>query len=305
MLNINLKQLEVFVTVAQLQSFTLAAQQLYITQSTASTHVRGLEQQLGGDLFVRGSKRQTALTPLGALILPRAQEILTQCTQLENLARPNQNTDLLCLAASTVPSRCLAPALMAGFSAQMPQCRYQLQNADSQKVHELLRQRTIRLGLVGTRLLEEGCTYQLLCQDKLILAAPALPRYSQLAQKGALGSQLLTEPMLCREEGSGTHQQLLWYVEQLGMDTQCLNIVARIEQPQTILDAVAQGLGVTVCSALYAKPWIDAGRILAFELQQESLYRGLYLVYRSDSMLSACEKAFVNFCRQHAPFSPL
>lgn len=303
MLNINLKQLEVFVTVAQLQSFTLAAGQLYLTQSTVSTHVRMLEEHLGGELFMRSNKRKLQLTTLGQLVLPRAEEILNNCHQLEQIVRPAQDTDLLHLAASTVPSRCLIPLLMSEFSQKMPHCRYQLQHADSQQVHQLLRNHSLRLGLVGSRLLEEGCTYQLLCQDKLVLLTPNNPKYQALLKKGVYGCGLLKDPMLCRSESSGTHQQLLRYVEQLGMDTTDLSIIAQIEQPSTILDAVANGMGVTVCSDLYARPWVESARVLRFELEQESLYRGLYLVWRTDTVLSRCEKAFVAFCRENAPFA--
>ena len=58
MLDINLKQLEVFVTTAEYGSFTRAADTLYLSQSTVSSHIRGLEDSLHTMLFYRSAKRK-------------------------------------------------------------------------------------------------------------------------------------------------------------------------------------------------------------------------------------------------------
>ena len=71
MLDINLKQLEVFVTAAEYGSFTRAADVLYLSQSTVSSHIRGLEETLGSPLFDRSAKRKVALTETGERIYPR------------------------------------------------------------------------------------------------------------------------------------------------------------------------------------------------------------------------------------------
>ena len=65
MVNINLKQLEAFVTVADCGSFTEAAEQLYVAQSTVSGHIRALEEELGSTLILRSGKRKLSLTESG------------------------------------------------------------------------------------------------------------------------------------------------------------------------------------------------------------------------------------------------
>ena len=62
MLEINLKQLEAFVTTAELSSFTKAAEALYLTQSTVSAHINAMEQVMGVRLIQRGSRRRVQLT---------------------------------------------------------------------------------------------------------------------------------------------------------------------------------------------------------------------------------------------------
>ena len=65
MLEINLKQLEAFVTTAEYASFTKAAEALYLTQSTVSAHINAMEEALGVRLIQRGSRRRVQLTVEG------------------------------------------------------------------------------------------------------------------------------------------------------------------------------------------------------------------------------------------------
>ena len=82
MLDINLKQLEVFVAAAEYGNFTRAADVLYLSQSTVSSHIRGLEETLGSPLFDRSAKRKVALTETGERIYPTAREIVDRCRVL-------------------------------------------------------------------------------------------------------------------------------------------------------------------------------------------------------------------------------
>ena len=89
----SLKQLEVFVTVAELNSFTLAAERLYLTQSTVSSHIQLMEQALGVSLFVRGTRRQIHLTPEGERIYLSVKKILADCQNLKELVQ-NEQADI-------------------------------------------------------------------------------------------------------------------------------------------------------------------------------------------------------------------
>ena len=268
MVEFNLKQLEVFVTVARLGSFTRAAQALYLTQSTVSAHIQALERALGGPLFQRTTRRQICLTWQGEAALPMAREILDRCQALQGLAGPGGEGETLDLAASTVPAQCLLPGLMAGFSRLRPGCRFRLRKGDSAQVHRLLEEGTVAVGFVGAALEPD------------------------------LGRALLGEPMLCREPGSGTRQRFDAYLEQLGVEPAGLRIVAQIDQPDALLGAVASGLGVAVCSALAARDRLEQGSLLSFQMEEEGCRRSLYLVTRRDRILTELEAEFCRFVRE-------
>ena len=297
MVEFNLKQLEVFVTVARLGSFTQAAQALYLTQSTVSAHIQALERGLGGPLFQRGARRQVCLTWLGERALPMAWEILDRCRGLQALAQ-SDGEEVLTLAASTVPAQCLLPALMAGFSKCRPGCRFRLRKGDSAQVHRLLEEGSASIGFVGAALDQAAYRYQPVLEDKLVLVTANLPRFRALRERGAMGRALLEEPMLCREPGSGTRQRFDAYLERLGIQPSELRVVAQIDQPEAILGAVESGLGVSVCSALVVQDRVERGSLLTFELEEEGFHRSLYLAVRRERELSPLELAFCHFVEE-------
>ena len=298
MVEFNLKQLEVFVTVARLGSFTRAAQALYLTQSTVSAHIQALERALGGPLFQRTTRRQICLTWQGEAALPMAREILDRCQALQGLAGPGGEGETLDLAASTVPAQCLLPGLMAGFSRLWSGCRFRLRKGDSAQVHRLLEEGSASIGFVGAALDQAAYRYQPVLEDKLVLVTANLPRFRALRERGAMGRALLEEPMLCREPGSGTRQRFDAYLERLGIQPSELRVVAQIDQPEAILGAVESGLGVSVCSALVVQDRVERGSLLAFELEEEGFHRSLYLAVRRERELSPLELAFCHFVEE-------
>ena len=86
MIEYTLRQLEVFAAAAEQESLTRAAELLHLTQSTASTHLRTLEQVLGVTLLLRRGQGGVALSEDGQRLYPLAKKILSQCQALSEAA---------------------------------------------------------------------------------------------------------------------------------------------------------------------------------------------------------------------------
>lgn len=89
----NLKQLEAFVHVAEGESFSKAAKELFLTQPTVSAHIAGLEKELNARLFVRNTK-EVKLSEEGKLLYDSAKQIVAlqkkfEKTFLENERKKN------------------------------------------------------------------------------------------------------------------------------------------------------------------------------------------------------------------------
>lgn len=293
----NLKQIEAFVAVVELDGFTRAAEKLYLTQSTVSAHIRLLEQALGVPLLVRSTRRRICLTAEGERIYPAAKKILTDCHNLSALVQREPTEMPLSLGASTVPAQYVLPGLLADFLKRHPNSRYLLKRGDSAQIHALLKSGDIQFGFVGTMLEPDTLDYVPLAEDKLVLVTENSKRFRELQQKGVWGRALLKEPTVAREEGSGTDRSVRDYMLRSGLAVENLQIVARIDNPETIKSMVARGVGVSVLSALAVREEVAAGKLLQFEMEPESLTRNIYLVRRKEPAGSRLAQQFVQFIR--------
>ena len=201
MLEINLKQLEAFVATAEYRSFTKAAEAMYLTQSTISSHISALERILGVRLIQRGARQRVALTEEGERVYRESKHILNQCQALQDMG--NQSTEnQLTLGASSVPGQCLVPELMASFLNRYPDSRYVQLRGDSMQIHRYLEQGKCRLGFVGTAINRQSFHYHAVAEDRLVLITPNTPRFARMKEQGVLGCELLEEPMIIQNIGT-------------------------------------------------------------------------------------------------------
>lgn len=294
MLEINLKQLEAFVSTAEYSSFTRAAEKLYLTQSTVSAHIHALEEVLNTQLILRGSRKKFALTEDGKRVYMAAKDILVRCQALQDMPVLNQSGELF-IGTSTVPAQYLLPALMSGFLRKHSDARYLLRRGDSDQVHRLLEQGEVRLAFVGAASDRRNFTYHALIDDRLVVVTANNERYRALQERGVSGRELLTEPVIAREESSGTQHAVDSYLRQKHISPDCLHLVARMDNPEAIKTSVAQGMGVSVLSQLSVRDELDSGKLLSFDLEPEGTYRKIYLTWRKDTVLTPLEQRFANY----------
>ena len=207
MSNINLKQLEVFAAVVEYGSFTEAANQLYMAQSTVSSHIHALEEILQTSLFHRGTKKNGTLTDDGKRVYQLARDVLEKCRALETGLVEEKRSELR-IGASTAPSCQLVPSFVAAFSRRRSDCCVSLRHGDSSAVQEMLLEREIQVGFVGSADNRQELSYECIAKDRLVLIAPNQERYAAMQAQGRLGRELLTEPLLSREYGSGTQEMV-------------------------------------------------------------------------------------------------
>lgn len=295
---ISLRQLEVFVAVAEAGGFLRAAEELFLSQSTVSAHVSALEAALGEKLFRRGEHRQTVMTASGQQVYPAAKRILADRDALMDMFADAETDGPLLLGASTVPGQHLLPRCLAAFQQKYPNTRCRLRRGDSAAIHRLCADGEVRLGLVGARLEPERFCYIPLAQDTLVMATQNSARYRELHARGVYGRELLGEPTVAREEGSGTDLTVRNYMRRIGFPDDDLDILARVDDPEAIKRMVAQGVGVSVLSSLAVEHEVEEGRLLAFRMDEDGLRREIYLIYRNDLRLSRTERMFTELLRR-------
>lgn len=275
----NLKQLEAFVRVAETKSFSAAAKMLFLTQPTVSAHIASLERELNTCLLIRNTKG-VALSESGKELYAYAEQML----ELEQKIRERfgltgrQPGSVLRIAASTIPSLYLLPDIMARFRKEYPEEQLKLFETDSSGVVEMILSHKADVGFTGTVLEKGSCTYIPFYQDELVVLTPSSERYRE-RKNDDIVSWILEEPVILREEGSGTRKEALRLLAQTGVDISKLNVAAMMENQETIKRSVGSGMGISILSKLAAKEEIDSGKLLAFPLGETGGKRNINVVY--------------------------
>ena len=296
MLKINLKQLEAFVATAEFSSFTKAAEELFLTQSTVSSHVGALESTLGIRLIQRGARQRVMLTREGEQVYREAREILDRCQALQELKNQAQENRLV-IGASSVPGQCLMPEIMGDFLAVSPGCHYVQLRGDSIRIHDYLAQGKANLGFVGVAANPKEYHYHPVAEDRLVLISANREPFQSLHRSGTSGLELLDRPMILREENSGTRQEMERYLRSKNIDPEKLHVIAQIDNPEAIRSSVSRGLGVSIMSVLAAREYLLTEQLLSFELGDQGAFRKIYLCWRKDALLSAAEQRFLEFVK--------
>lgn len=294
MLDISIRQLEVFVATAEYCSFTKAAEDLHLTQSTVSMHIRTLEEVLGACLIERGARKKVILTEEGKRVYSMAKDILSRVDALQE-RRTDGGEELLRIGTSTVPAQYLLPKLLSGFLKKHSRVKYILRRGDSEHILECIQKGEVRIGLTGYRNGDRSLIFQEIARDHLVLITENSEAYRAMQAAGNTGKDLLDRPMIAREESSGTQHAADAFLQKLGVTEP--NIVARMDNPESIKMSVAEGIGVSLISDLAVSAEVKAGKLLAFSFSPQAEERKLYVVWLRDALLTSTELRFVQYVK--------
>lgn len=290
------KQLQSFVTVVQCKSFTKAAEKLFISQPTISTHIYQLEEELNVKLILRTTKN-LEITPKGQELYEYAQNILELKKRMLQ-ACSSDGQRIIHLGASTIPSAYILPQILSEFGKLHPDIYFVIHQNDSQGVINGLQDGLFNLGFIGMPCEEPNLTCQPFCKDKMIIITPVNEHY--LAYKHYTETplkELFQEPLILREQGSGSKKIADRFLEISGINESQLHITARVNDQEAIKNLVAGGLGISIISEKAAHNFLLEKRVLAFELPQAQSERDMYIIYRKNYILPSYVKEFIKYIK--------
>lgn len=291
------KQLEAFVAVVDYGSFSEAARKLYLTQPTISTHIRSLEEELHTRLIIRTTKKLT-ITPKGYQLYDSAVRMLDIRNNLfENFT--GSKKQIIDLAASTIPSSYLLPELMAGFGRMYPDVYFHSWQTDSAGAISRVLDGSVDLALTGQNTGDDSCIFIPFCQDDMVIATPVNDHYLQLKERPVTFSDFLKDPIIIRERGSGTKKEMDIFLENAGIEPSSLNVVARMNDLESIKKSIVNGLGISILSARSAVDLKKTKQILLFPLEETAHKRSFYIVYSENRILKAHVRQFIQYVKNY------
>ena len=296
----NLKQLEAFVQVAEGGSFSKAAKELFLTQPTISSHISSLERELNARLFVRNTK-EVSLSEDGIKLYKYAKQMLDLQREIEVTFGMDEEGEshAVTIAASTIPTQYLLPEVLTRFSERYPQEQIRIQETDSSKVVMQIVDHRVDIGFTGTVLEKKHCKYIPFYKDELVIITPNTPKYQELAQGNKEDiSWIKKEHVIMREEGSGTRKEAELQLKGAGVKFAGLDIIASIENQETIKKSVRQGMGISILSKLATADEVANGEILAFPIPNSDEGRDINLVYNKNYQMTRSAERFIKVVKE-------
>ena len=294
----NLKQLESFSYIIETNSFSEAAKKLFLTQPTISSHISLLEKELSTQLLIRTTK-DVIPTDAGKKLYTYAKQMLQiQNTILEEFhVKSEDEKNVINLGASSIPEQYILPEILPKYLKKNKN-EFKIGRGDSFEIINQVVNKEIEIGLVGTQIETSNCIFEPFYKDKLVVITPVNQKYLQMKEEGFHIKDLLKEPIIMREEGSGTRKEIKKFLNHMKINDGSLNIIATLNSTESIKRSVANNMGISIISNLAVQDYIKDKRVLAFDLAEENIYRNLYIVRNKEMYMSKSSLKFIKFMRE-------
>jgi DNA-binding transcriptional LysR family regulator len=295
--DLDLHKLEIFYWVAELKSFSRAAELLSLRQPTVSEHVQELEKMVADKLFYR-IPGKVSLTPLGQMLAARAKDLLAFKRETAAAVEQFHGTlsGELWVGGSNIPGEYLLPQKLGAFVKKFPAVKPILRIRDSAGIIEDVLEGKVELGFIGFKGKDGRLYFEKLWDDEMVLAVPKEHPWS--ARKFVEIADLRGEKFISREHGSGTldsFRQLLAKARR--SSDEVLNISMELGSTQAVKEALLAGFGVSILSRISIRYQLTDGSLVAVPIRGLSMSRDFYQVFHRRRPLHPIAKTFREFLK--------
>ena len=285
-----INQINAFLAIAELESFSLAAERLHITQPAVSKRIRQLEITINAPLFDRIGKR-SILTPNGKVFKPHAERILQELKSFRTALSRQQATPSGSLSFATSHHIGLhrLPQTLRQFKIRYPRVDLDLHFMDSEDACVAIANSELELAIVT---LPEQSDERLLCEpiwiDQLVVVMA--PDHPLAGQTEITPKSLLAHAAILPSIGTFTRKIIN---NLFAGDEQRLNIILETNYLETIKVMVSANLGWSILPESMA----DAS-LARHNLRGLDIKRPLGIVTRQNRTLSLSSSAMIDLLRQ-------
>ncbi len=297
----DMKQLRSFTEVARLKQFTEAADRLHLSQPAVSAQIRALERELGAELLERTTKR-VRLTGKGKLFYSYAVRMLElERTAIEKLSASSDH--VITLGASTIPSSYLLPPILSAYRKEKTDCFFRVLQSDSRTAVSQVLDGTVDFSVVGEVPDTSALITREVYRDLLLIITPVNAHYMSLKHNGASLQELFQEPVILRENGSGTQKNFDRFLEKHHIQRENLHVAACVNDLEAIRKMLVAGMGISMMSACAVKDLIGSGQVLAYQMKEE-VSRCFSIAWRKNRTLTREERDFITYLEKNMAAGP-
>ncbi|HEY1108051.1 MAG TPA: LysR family transcriptional regulator [Opitutaceae bacterium] len=288
------RQLHAFAALARRGSFTLAAKDLFLTQSAVSHAIKALEDDLGCRLLDRVGRR-VLLTQAGEQFLRHTEKILREMEAaragLDSLTKWGHGR--LRVGASTTACQHILPTVLREFRQSYPKCVIRIEPGDHGQQLDLLRGGHIDLALV----LEppnQGMTeftFVPLFQDELRFVVAPLHPWAELGRVPR--ESIEAETLVLYNKTSQTFRLVAEYFRE---EKIALTNFIELGSMEAIKELVKIGIGAGVLAPWIARNELESGSLISLPLGPRKLKRRWGVAHLKGRRLALGEETFVGLC---------
>jgi DNA-binding transcriptional LysR family regulator len=287
----HIETLKIFCDLVDLQSFSLAAERNFITQSAVSQQIRALEDKFKRKLLerVRG-RREVKLTAAGEVFYREARSVLSAYGELQESLR-----GLVGKIGGTVKVACTysvglheMPAKVGEFMSKFPAARIDMEYSRTTKVVRDVMSGTVELGILAFPEAKRGLTVVQMPSDRMVLICPPdhkLAKRAQIKTKDLNG-----QDFVLFERDTPTRKATDKILKTAGVE---VKKVAEFDNIETIKRAVEVGFGIAILPLPAVVDEQKAGQLNVVKLAEKEWVRPVGVIYRTDRTLSLAAKKFV------------
>ena len=294
--NVEISQLKVFLAAAEEKNFSAAAKRLHLSQSAVSQNIQALEKAYGVELFIRRG-RSVQLSEEGESILPTAREVINAARLLEDSLQNVHNEvggDLV-IGCSTSAGKYLMPSLLSTFQRKYPAVRPRVKVMGRSSVYERLLNETIPVGVASKQLDHRDLECVRLFEDRVILIVPPNHPWAEFGR--ALPSDLTDQPIITREETSGTCEVVMEGLKTFDTSMDMLNVTMELGNAEAIEMAVEHGVGIAFVSEMVAARGLALGRVKRVEIEGLDLHRTVFMARNINRPFTRAQSLFWEFAQ--------
>lgn len=290
----DVRDLEVFLSVAKHLNFTRAGEEVHLSQPSVSVRVRRLEEELDVKLFEQLGKK-VALTEAGRLLEPHARRVVAALDDTRHVIEEVKGLErgVLHIGASTTPGMYLVPKLIAGFKLLHPKIEIRMEIKDTRQVEEGLIRNDYDFGFVGGHMVGDEVKILPWRTDEVVLIAP--PDHPLAQKRQVQLKDVARQQFIFRESGSATRVAVNKKLRSLDLQ---LEAVMEMNSPEAVKQAVQSGLGVAFLSRFAVGTELKSGTLAVLKARGLTIHRELKIAYRKDKHLSRAAQAFIEVARQ-------
>lgn len=290
---IDSRQLRAFAALARTGSFTLAAKELFLSQSAVSHSMKALETDVGCLLFDRMGKK-VLLTQAGEALLHHTEKILQEMAAaragLEQLGK--WGVGRLRIGASPTACQYILPAVLREFKESFPKCRIAIEPGDTLEAIESVRNNRIDLAVTLEPRNEEQFEFHPLFTDELTFLVGAMHPWAR--EGHVVRSEIPKQSYVLYNKNSYTFRMVRDYFNQEDM---VLNTVIELGSMEAIKELVKLGLGVGILAPWIAQKELQEKSLIALPLGRRKMKRNWGIIHWRGRRLSLAEETFLGLCK--------